>query len=90
MPPSGPGICPMAPNLKYSESAQFARHFGTKHAILGISTYSREQLQGLDKNSMIFVFVILLSFLISFYDLISRTPRGKNTRFNLTQFMKAW
>ena len=30
MPPSGPGICPMAPNLKYSESAQFARHFGTK------------------------------------------------------------
>ena len=34
MPPRGPGICPMAPNLEYSESTQFACHFGTKHAIL--------------------------------------------------------
>ena len=59
-------------------------------SILSISTYPRNfaakrKLQGLDKNSMMFVFLILLSFLNFFYELISRMPRRKNTRFNVAQ-----
>ena len=47
-----------------------------------------QKLQSLDKNSMIFVFLILPSFL-SFYELIFSMPHTKNSRFNLAQFMKA-
>ena len=37
---------------------------------------------------MIFVFLTLHSFLSFFYELISRMPHNKKTRFNLAQFMK--
>ena len=32
MPPSGPGVSPMAPRLKLSESKLFYCHFDTKYA----------------------------------------------------------
>ena len=47
-----------------------------------------EKLRSLDKKSMIFVFLILLS-LLSFLSVYCRMPHGKNTRFNIAAFMKA-
>ena len=55
MPPSGPGVSPMAPRLKFSESTYFYRHFDTKYATVFTMFAQKDKPEEIGKGKVGFV-----------------------------------